>query len=483
MPGKADTVVEDWRFTDTGASGTERLVRAGTNYHSRISRGALVEEYGQLDGKRWHRDFNGIVTPTTDTEDESFYAQRVLEQAADPKNDVTVAGETGGADPCYVLKVTLSGAKHPAWYFYDKATSMIVRVEMVVEGRRTVSTYSDFHRAGGLMRFAHIHDDFGRPGASDDWTRTGLQVGVPVDAAQFAQPASTNGFFSLDGTAQVPAHTDGGYFVLRVNVDGRGLDFLLDPTSPDSIVDYEVARELKLPTFGQTTKLADGTQIEYDTVLPDATVGPIRLTHFAVTAEDYAYDIDENTEIVGVLGYDFLATNNFKVDFVNGTLTAMPPGQLPAIDNHVIVPITADGGSPLVSAGIGDGTSDRVMFDQNLPMTTVFGSYYENHQSAFTDLDGHALHDTAIPFASEGTYGLHYQMWVARLSLLNFAVGQEPKKVVLATDMPLGDDDAPIDAAIGYDSLHYYDIYYAYPEDAIVLSPNKWFFEIFQKKS
>jgi hypothetical protein len=482
-PGLRDTAIEQWSFTDAGAAGTEHLTRAGSNYRSRITRGPFVVERGQLDGKRWQRDLNGIVTPTTLREADSFFAQRVLEDAADPKNDVSVAGEIGGPQPCYVLKVTLSGEKHPSWYFYDKATAMIVRVERVMDGRRVTSTYSDFRRAGGIMRFWHIHDDFGSEGISDDWTRISLQVGVPVDAAQFAQPASSGTFFGLGGTAQIPVHTFGGAFVLRVNIKGRGLDFLLDPATPDSIVDYTVAKELGLPTYGQTTQLPDGTPYSYDTVLPDATVGPVRLSHFAVRAENYAYDIGDSTKIVGVLGYDFLATNNFKVDFVDGTLEVMPPGQLPPIANHIELPLVVDGGIPLVSAGMGSDFSSRVVFAQASPISIVFGSYYDAHRAAFTDLEGHALHDASIPFASEGTYGTHFQVWIARLSLLHFAAGDEQQKVLLVTDLPLHHDGDPIDAEIGYRTLRYYDIYYAYPTGQIVVAPNKWFFAEFQQKS
>ncbi|HVA26886.1 MAG TPA: hypothetical protein VNF68_01835, partial [Candidatus Baltobacteraceae bacterium] len=67
-----NAIVEDWSFTDTGVSGTEHLERSGTNYFSRIVTGDLVERFGQIDGKRWHQDYNGITTSTSQVEDRSF---------------------------------------------------------------------------------------------------------------------------------------------------------------------------------------------------------------------------------------------------------------------------------------------------------------------------------------------------------------------------------------------------------------------------
>lgn len=80
--------VQDWAFTDTGLPGTEHLVRSGTDYHSIIVTPAYTVEYGQLNGKRWHKDGAGLTTPSTATDYVSFTPFRVSENAADPKNDI-----------------------------------------------------------------------------------------------------------------------------------------------------------------------------------------------------------------------------------------------------------------------------------------------------------------------------------------------------------------------------------------------------------
>jgi hypothetical protein len=479
-PGVPDTAIEDWTFTDSGITGSEHLERSGTDYHSKILRGPFVEEYGQLNGVRWHRDFNGIVSPTTGVEDDSFYAQRIIEDAADPKNDIALAGETTGPHPAYVVKVTVSGRTHPEWIFYDKSTSMIVRVESAPGKRRIVSTYDDFRTTNGLAQFWHVHDSDGRPELDDDWQQTSLTNGGGVAAAQFSQPASDGNFEGLGARATIPTHDYSGTFVMRVNVAGRGLDFIFDPSSPYSIVDHEVAVELNLPTYGQATQLANGKSVSFDTILPDATVGPIRLQHFAVKAEDYNYDFTNDTKIVGVLGYDFLATNVFKVDFLNGTVDVIPPKDMATIHNGLDVGLTVDGNVPFVTMGLGTDQSSRVVFDPTSLFTMIFGSYYHGHEADFTDLHGKALADSTIPFADEGTYGVQYHVWWADISHIHFANGDLQKAIVAVTNEPLGDDDTRIDAVVGYDNLQYYDIYYAYPYGQIMIAPNAWFFAQFK---
>ena len=80
-----DSVVEHWTYTEAGVSGAEDLQRDGTDYHSRITYGPFVDEYGQRGDARWHNDANGFTSGTTDIEERSFYAMRVTEDASDPK--------------------------------------------------------------------------------------------------------------------------------------------------------------------------------------------------------------------------------------------------------------------------------------------------------------------------------------------------------------------------------------------------------------
>ena len=482
-PGLADTATEHWTFVLAGQNGTETLERAGTNYRSHIERGPLIEEFGQIDGKRWHRDFNGVVSPMTDSDEFSFYGSRIVEDAADPKNDVTVAGETATTPRDYVLEVKKPGAKHPEWLFFDETGGDVVRAEFAAGKRRYSTTYDDFHTTQGTRRAWHVHDSDGRAQVDTDWHRVSLDAGKPIPATRFAQPASNATVVEgLLQRANIPAKFYFGMVVVRLSVQGRGLDFVVDSGSKDSVIDRDVAADLSLPTYGQVTQLDDGTKYGYDTKIADATVGPIRLQNFALRAEEYNYDATREMKIVGVLGYDFLAANAFKMDFVNSSLDVIPSKDFTAPDGALPAQMELDNGIPLVSMYIGENVAKRVVFDTNEPWTMVFGSYIDAHPTDFTDM--HGKHGTRVaPFADDrsNAFGQSLEIWVDQVSHLQLSLADYRMRPVMVTNFPysLGGDD--VDAIVGADFYEFYDVYFDYPHDRIYLKPNDNFFKVFKK--
>lgn len=484
-PTGPDTVIEDWRFTDTGMHGTEHLERDGMNYHSRITRGPFVEEFGQDNGHRWHRDYDGFVSPTTTLDDESFFAERVEEDAADPKNDVSVAGETQGSKPAYVVRVKISGGQHPEWVFYDVATGFITRVERVVGNKhRIAATFDDFRTTGGVTTAWHVRDSWDPPELDDDYVRTFLQRGIPVDSAQFAQPPSTPRLASYQQGFQIPIqmYTD-GTIIVRMTVAGRGLDMMLDTASPDTIIDERVAREMGLPTFGHVDRLADGGDVPFETMIPFASMGNMTMVDMAVLAEPFVIQWGWDTKIVGVLGYDFLANNVFKIDYVNGTLDLIAPSSFASADpvpGGLIVPMELDNGVPFVQMTIGSDVADNVAVANEVPHTTVFGNYIAGHKDDFLDLESGKRHEDEVPFADNGQYGRTIDVWIARVSHVHFGLWDYQQVPIIATNFSLTrSPDRTIDAFLGVDYLGFFDLYFDYPHNRFIVKPNKFFYRTF----
>jgi hypothetical protein len=477
------TIVEDWSYTDTGLAGTEHLVRSGTDYHSTLHSAAEDDEYGQFKGKRWHRGANGYTTPSSIDEGSSFAPVRVTEDAVDPKNDVSLAGQTTGAHPAYVVKVSVSGAKHPEWIFYDAQTSNIVRIEYVYRKHRLTTTYDDFRTVKGVTQPWHIHDSYWEPELDDDWHVTAFDAGMPIAASEFAMPSNPVPT-GVAERATIPSKFVDEDVVLRVNIGGRGLDFELDPTVRYSFIDFNVAQSLGLPTYGQNTQTGKGDKIGYETRIADAKVGPIELHDFPVWATDVSYEPDENTKIVGVLGYDFLSQNIIRIDYVHQMVEALPMSQFAGtalpIPHALDIPFQLDDGTPLVPMDIGDGFTDRVVFNTSMPWTVVFGPYMDQHASSFADLSHghHAKH--AVPFADNGaSYGQSVDMWLSQTPVLAFANLNFTDLPVLSTSF--GYTEPQADAMLGDDYLRYYDIYFDYPHDRLLLVPNDWFNAITKK--
>jgi hypothetical protein len=481
----ADSVVEKWTFTDSGISGSELLERSGSNYHSTITRGPFVEQYGQLNDKRWHQDVNGFTSPASGVENESFVAVRVLEDAADPKNDVEVAGETAGSNPAYVLKVRRPASKHPEWIFYDKTSGQIVRLEYATGKRRIVQAYDDFRTTDGVTEAWHIHDSDGRTELDDDWHLVEVHHGATIADDRFAAPTSIP---KSDVSARGPipsVFVGDDTIVVRLQVAGRGLDFELDASEPRSIIERSVAESMGLPTFGQVTRLHDGTPIGYETILPDATVGPARLHDFRMRAESFTYRARQDTQVVGLLGYDFLANHVVHVDYVHQLVEIFPTDLFAAnkpVDGGLELPITFDNGLLLVPMDFGSTFTDRVAVNNSFPFTIAFGPFYEQHASDFADIRLKKQRSN-VPFADGNTVGQELEVWVTRSPSLRFAIADFGSHPFLATNIAYDASETKLDAMIGADYLHFFDLYFDYPHERFIVKPNDSFYQMFSKAS
>jgi hypothetical protein len=476
--------VEEWQFTKAGQQGTEHLVRSGTDYHSVIKSGPFTEEYGQVNSARWHMDENGVVSDTTDVETNSFEMFRVLEDASDPKNDVNLLGETQLPQPAYVVEVREAGSKHPEWIFFDKQTSLIVRTEQVISRHRFVSTYDGYQTVRGLTEPAHIHDSDGTTYLDDDYRRQSLNFAASAKADEFGKPPARISYMMIDHPVNLHARVLDNTVVVRLTVDGRGLDFELSSGDADSYIDWDVARELNLPAFGQLAQ-AQGTSIPYETELADATVGDIRLQHFALEALPFHYHANASTKVVGTLGYDFLSQGFFTVDYVNGSVIGNPINDVPANDaDSYLIPVWIDDGKPFFTTFIGSHESDDVLLDSSFDLSFVLGSFSQQYPEAVVDVEGGKNHGHAVvPFADSGSYGRDVDVWIANVP--SFAVG--PLTFVnykmLATNLDMEQGDHAIDAVIGAQFLQYFDVSYDLTHNRIYLKPNAFFRKSFKSSS
>lgn len=501
----SDTRQETWTFTKAGLPGTETLVRSGSDYRSHIVTGPLTEDYGELLGHAWHRYPTGVVSPVEAPDYTSFEMllfMRNFDEAADPKNDVTVLGEVQSPKPAYVLQIKTTGAKHPDFVFYDKQTGLIDRFEYVADDKRMAITYDDYRATKGLTQPWHIHSTDGTAALDDDFVRKSLDIGHHVDANQFSMPASTFSFDYYNGHQSLPAKVfydveamdignnryhvvDSPTLVVRLNVGGRGLDFAVSAAQPQSLIDFDVAQELNLPSYGQTTH-ADGDSVSYDTVIPQADLGSgLLLRNWAVRATPFNYHLNAETKVVGMIGYDVLSSGVFKIDYTNSALEVFPAksfdGERPAqVADAYALPVRFDDGLPFITGSIASHVTQKILFDNDFETSFLLGGFTSQYPDAAKDVVTGKDHATAIiPFADSNGYGKEVQIWLASVPDIEFGPARFLDFQMLASDAQLGDD---IDAIMGGDFLKFYDIYLDYPHNRIFLRPNKAFFQEFKVK-
>ncbi|HET7814317.1 MAG TPA: retropepsin-like aspartic protease [Candidatus Baltobacteraceae bacterium] len=498
--GSIDTSNEVWQFNKQGLQGTETLLRSGSDYYSKLAAGPLVEEYGQFLGHGWHRDYNGVVSPVATQDSASFEMLLIasnLNDASDPKNDVKMLGELAGQ---YVVQVKETGAKHPEFVYYDKKSGLIDKMSYVSYGERVTLTFGDYRATRGLTQPWHIHWSDGTASLDDDFVRKSMSVGVPIDSMKFITPASSMKFQSFSGNVKLPAKVfidtytidvGGGYqhdadaptLVVRVNVNGRGLDFAVSAGEANTIIDSGVARELGLPTYGQTTH-ADGDDVAWDTVLPSAEIGGLSLHNFAVRALPFHYHANDSTKVVGVLGFDVLSSGVFKMDFDNGTLDLYPASTYDnspfAGDQGATLNILFDRGYPFIQGTLAAHPSENVLFDNDYAFSYLLGGFVDRYPDAVTDVVTNKSHGVAtIPFADSSGYGKEVSVYLGKIPDIQIGPAHFVNYQMVTVDGPLYYGGHEVDAIMGGDVLRYYDVYLDYPHNKIYLQPNKSFFKAF----
>jgi len=482
LPSAGNTARESWAFTDSHMNGTLELARAGgSDYHSRIKNGPFTEQYGQYNHKRWHQDQNGITTDSQDTEERSFYTARVLEDAADPKNDAKVLGESA-APAAYVVEVRHPGDKHPDWVFYDKATFLIDRVESIFGSRRLISTYSDYRNTKGRMQPWRITDTDGRSYLDDDYRRVSLVLGGMINNREFQPPPDSRLLVDVAHDTKVPGQIVRNYVVVRVVINGRGLDFELSSGENDIAIDRDVARELALPTYGQTITTPEGNPRSFLTIIPDFAVGEMHLKDVVVDAIPIHYHLTGDVKVVGRLGYDFLKNQVLKVDYPNETITAMSPKAFdgsPA-DGVYELPVRIENGYPFITAKVGATESDHFMVDNAQPNTVLFGDFTRAHPDDVRDL-GRGTQEM-LPITLDDAVGHNFQISQTEIQHFVFGPADYNSFVITSTNIPLDLQGSQVDGIIGRQFLEFYDIVFDYPHHRLLLKPNKWFLKYFSVK-
>lgn len=501
--GTADTREERWDFTKAGLAGTEVLTRSGYDYVSRITRGPLTEEYGQLLGHRWHKDENGVVSAAQSEDWTSFdmlLAMRNLDDAEDPKSDVKLLGESAAPKPAYVVQVKTTGARHPEWFYYDKQTGLVDRIIRIVDGERATLLYDDYRSTKGLTEPWHVHAGIGDASLDDDFVRRSMTVGGAVDVKQFAAPHSSFAFAKYSGALWLPARVINTLSVVRVadsyrvaaspnvvvrlTINGRGYDFALSAAQSETLIDYDVAQELGLPTYGQTARDTHGARVPYDTVLPHAQAGALSLDNLAVRAMPFHYHLGSETKIVGLLGFDVLSTGVFKIDFMDGSVLLTSPQyydtHLP--DAHAdVLPLQFDDGLPFFSGDIAGHATSDILIDNDFDRSLIFGSFTQRYPDAVKDANSGKPHLSAtIPFADSKEYGRDVELWYGDVPDVRFGPAHFLNLGLLATDARMDLGGHEVDAVMGGDILKYYDMFLDYPHSRILLKPNKNFFKTFK---
>ena len=462
--------------TAYGETGAYTELWSGNDYVDVTQLGPTTYSSGRLHGKRWRQNENGFTRIVSGIHTEDQTSSDALRRAIGgvELDSVALLGEVSAPVSAYVVEVHPFNGRHE-WIFLEKSTGRIVRTEEGEIGRRVVWTFDDFRTTDGISSSWHQHVADGYAGNDMDWRITRLEYGTPVAASELAMPPSRRLVQFPPGVSDVrlPARIEDGAIIVRLYINGRGLDFALDSGSSEIILDRDVARQLGLKTFGQNTESVAGTFAASNAIIPEMRVGDLTLKNVVVDCLPFNQQVDFGTAVVGLLGYDFLAGITAKIDYDHGTLDAIDPSAFVAPRTESFqLPMRVDDEVPMVSATVGEDSGDAFIVDTGSVYVVIFDKFARENDLEQYTVD--ELRKTYYPMVTaSGVGGLLYLVPVlapafhfASVNFQDFTVFEMAAKTFRSFQ---GEDT---DGLIGYDFLRFFDVYIDYHDSAMIFVPN-----------
>jgi hypothetical protein len=299
---------ENYREVVTARAGqlsvrAQYLVR-DHDHRSVFDVGPVHTEEGTVNGDRWHQNANGLTI---------FDGGGPLEEAKE-KLTTTVTHVSTPFD-AYVIS-ELNPRKRGTRTYVDPKTFLVRRKDEIDAYGTAVIVYDDFRRFGDRMLSGRWTMRNGA-GAVIDFERTEYVVGSvsPDDVAEPPIRRRLVNFPTGVGRVALPVQIKDHRIYIRVTVGTRNLDFLLDTGSAGIAIEAGTAHQLGLAFYNKSRSIDAVEHDSYDAVVPSMSVGPLAMKDVAVGILPDPLDQRQGIKVVGLLGFDFLATLGVTIDY------------------------------------------------------------------------------------------------------------------------------------------------------------------------
>ncbi len=343
----------------------------GANSIAIVQNGQYTTASGSYNGQGWNQDENGLVLLRSDFRRFVDPNNKALLHPEDPANHVTVLGLTQTQPQEYVIEANPPDGSDQ-YRYYDAKTFLLNRfVTFDADMHQHVTEFSDYRPVFQSMRPFRIHNYDGRP-QNDTVTETISFQPAPAGSPPVTMPAS-RALYTIDKPVVIPAVFSKSGIVVRVTINGRGLDFLLDSGASGLAIDPGVAHQLGLTAYGVTNQTIGGDVDISRTRIPDLSVGPLHLHDVAFSVVPISH-YAEGSRIVGVLGCDFIASSVLGIDFQKSTVTLYPSGFDPRSFGMFALPLQLDDSVPRVQASF-EGVPGFFLVDTGAAGTIAYQTY------------------------------------------------------------------------------------------------------------
>lgn len=428
----------------------------GPNSIAVVTSEAYTTASGVFNGQGWNQDENGLVLLRSDFRRYVDPNNQALAHPENPVYRVSVLGLTRTQPQEYVIEMNPPGGSDQ-YRYYDAKTFLVDRfVTFDADLHQHVTEFSDYRPVFQSTRPFRIHNYDGRP-QNDTVTETISFQPALANSVPVVMPASRP-LYTVEQPTLIPATFGRNGIVVRVSINGRGLDFLLDTGAGGLVIDPGVAHQLGLTTYGRSNQTIGGDVDISRTRIPQIDVGPLHLHDVAFSVVPMSAYVD-GVRIVGILGCDFIASAVMGVDFQKSTLTLYPASFDPHALGMFSLPLQMDDGVPRVQASF-EGVPGFFLVDTGAVGTIAYDTYVKKLKSA-------------APLADE-------------VSLVAIG-GGVPAQLKLLTDLEFGGihfGDAAVfvptsstfnlsdyDGILGRDVLSQYQLFFDYAKRQLYIKP------------
>jgi predicted aspartyl protease len=450
---RPDAERESWSVHVSGLDGTLEIVRRGADSVTTSTLGPFRTAHGVVRGEKWHQNENG---ETILERPEPSQAERALTQ--------TVSRVHEPVDAWMVETDYASG--HVQRAYYDARSFQLVRVDRVAAGHESHTTYEDFRTdARGRTRPWHYFGGDERPDNDFDYRLERDELDPAIGDADVAVPHDRRAFVEFPaGTEPVrlPARIVNGRIYVRVDIAGRGLDFLLDTGAAAITINDEVVRQLDLPVYGRATQTVAGSFATGRVVVPEVTIGPLAMHDVVMRTLPFAASEAKSVRVVGLLGFDFLNALALKIDYASGEIDAIRPGALAPPPGAGTLDVRLNSGTPVARATVGDATGDDFIIDTGAAFSyVIFQRFARAHPDALA-MGGRESYGSGVG----GTFG--YRAIETKKVVLGPWSFDDASGVEALSANAFGFDNE--DGLIGADILKRFTVYLDYADSRVFLA-------------
>jgi predicted aspartyl protease len=450
---RPETERELWDVRIAGLEGTLETVRREADFASTTLLGPFRTARGVWHGERWHQNENG---ETILERPEPSQSERPILQSVARVRDPVDAW----------MLVTTFASGHVARTYYDPRSSQLIRTEHVTAGHETHTTYEDFRTdARGRTRPWHYFGGDDRPDNDFDFRLVRDDLEPDVDEADVAVPHDRRTLVEFPAgsdSVRLPARIVGGRIYVRLDVGGRGLDFLLDTGSAALTIDDGVARELGLQIYGKSTQTVAGSFATGRVIVPALSIGALELHDVVMRTVPYSATEARSIRVVGLLGYDFLSELGLKIDYASGEIDAFRPGTLAPPPTAGAIDVRLNSGAPVARASVGTATGEDFIIDTGAAFSVVIFQRFARAHPEALELGSRESYGNGVG----GTFG--YRSIATKKIVLGPWSFDDAAGVEALSANAFGFDNE--DGLIGSDILKRFTVYLDYPSSRVFLA-------------